>query len=319
MNWRWVAVGIVSILLFGSVAVAETEPVTRGNFTYYFDHPQYLEAADSILQVTRTRLQTLLRSDLEFQAEVYLAGSETTFDGLIGGQFPDWGAAAAIPVRQRIVIKSPDSFRLNRPLGELLSHEYAHLALAYRTGLHSAPRWLDEGLAMVVSMEWSWSENLTLNLASVTGQFVPLPDIDQVNRFGESKARLSYAQSYLAVQYLFDTYKIEGVNVLLDQIARGVPLDIALIAATGSNYADFEEEIRVYLRQRFNLVGLVADTMYFWLALAIILIVGFILRMWKRRQYYRRWDEEEKMASTDFDYGDPRRPEESDDDEPWRR
>ncbi|MEW5794978.1 MAG: hypothetical protein AB1772_01330 [Candidatus Zixiibacteriota bacterium] len=250
---------------------------------------------------------------------MYLAASEATFDSLIGGQFPDWGAAAAIPVRQRIVIKSPDSFRLNRPLRELLAHEYSHLALAYRTGLHAAPRWFDEGLAMVVSMEWSWSENLTLNLASVAGQFVPLEEINQVNRFDESKARLAYAQSYVAVQYLFDTYKIEGVNIFLDQLARGVPIDIAMMAATGSNYADFEEEIRVYLRQRFNLVGLMADTIYFWLALALILVIGFVLKILRRRKVYRRWEEEEKLASTDFDYGDPRRPEESDDDEPWRR
>ncbi len=93
----------------------------------------------------------------------------------------------------------------------------------------------------------------------------------------------------------------------------------ALMASTGSNYRDFDEEIRVYLRQRFNLIGLVADTMYFWLALAIIVVIGFILKMRKRRQYYKKWEEEEKLASTDFDYGDPDNPEDADDDEPWRR
>ena len=310
--------GLLLTLAAGNI-LALPEPVTRGNFTLYFEHAQYLDPADTVLQATRTRLQKLLHSDLDFQADVFLVGSETAFDSLVGGQFPDWGAAAAIPVRHRIVIKSPDSFRLNRPLRELLSHEYGHLALAYRTGLHSAPRWFDEGLAMVVSMEWSWTDNLTLNLASVTGQFVPLQDIEQVNRFGESKAHLAYGESYMAVQYLFDTYKIQGVNVFLDQIARGASLDNALFAATGSNYADFDEEIRVYLRQRFNLAGLLVDTMYFWLILAVILIIGFIFKMRRRRQYYRKWEEEEKLASTDFDYGDPDRPEETDDDEPWRR
>jgi len=319
MNPRHLAIVLTAVALLYGTAPAELAPVQRGDFNYYFDHPHYLAEADSTLRATRARLQRLLNSDLAFQAEVFLVGSKDRFDSLIGGRFPDWGAAAAIPVRRRIVIKSPDSFPLSRPLRELLSHEYAHLALAYRTGLRGAPRWFEEGLAMVASMQWSWADNLTMNLASVTGRFIPLAEIESVNRFGESRARLAYAESYLTVQYLFDTYGIEAVNIFLDQVAAGASLDRALMASTGSNYADFETEVRVYLQQRFNLVGLLADTMYFWLALAVIVIIGFFLALRRRRQYYRKWEEEERLASTDFDYGDPDEPERADDDEPWRR
>ena len=49
------------------------------------------------------------------------------------------------------------------------------------------------------------------------------------------------------------------------------------------------------------------------------LIIGFFLALRRRRQYYRKWEEEERLASTDFDYGDPDEPERPDDDEPWRR
>jgi len=48
-------------------------------------------------------------------------------------------------------------------------------------------------------------------------------------------------------------------------------------------------------------------------------IIGFFLALRRRRQYYRKWEEEERLASTDFDYGDPDEPERPDDDEPWRR
>ena len=310
---------IVVLMAGGSFAGNPLEPVHRGHFSYYFDNPHYLGGADSTLRATRARLQSLLRSDLAFSADIYLVESEETFDSLIGGVFPDWGAAAAIPIWKRIVIKSPDTFQLNRSLGELLSHEYAHLALAHRTGLHSAPRWFDEGFAMVASMEWSWPQNLTMNLASVAGDFVPLREIAGVNRFGQARARLAYAQSYLTVEYLFSTYGIKAVNIFLDEIARGSTMDHALMASTGSDYDDFEREISVYLQSRFNLVGLLADTMYFWLALAVIVIIGFVLSIRKRKQYYRKWDEEEKLASTDFDYGDPDQPEQIDDDEPWRQ
>jgi hypothetical protein len=34
--------------------------------------------------------------------------------------------------------------------------------------------------------------------------------------------------------------------------------------------------------------------------------------------YYKKWEEDEKYQSTDFDYGDPDNPEQIDDeDEPW--
>ena len=319
MSQRYVAIVLLTVAALCSIGYAEMVPVQRGAFTYYFDHPQYITLADSTLQQTRTRLQNLLDNDLDFSSEIFLAGDQAAFDSLIGGLFPDWGAAAAIPVRQRIVIKSPDRFPLSRPLSELLSHEYSHLALAHRTGLHEAPRWFDEGLAMVVSMEWAWSDNLIMNLAVVFGQFIPLDEIEQVNRFSESRAHLAYSESYLAVQYLFDVYRIEGVKLFLDEIARGASMDQALMVSTGSKYADFESEFRVYLQGRFNLVGLLADTMYFWLFLAIITVIGFILWLLRRRTYYRKWEEEERLASTDFDYGDPDNPEDADDDEPWRR
>lgn len=310
---------IATAVMAGAVVQASEEPIQRGYFAYFFDNSYYIAAADSTLKSTRSRLQSLLQNDLAFSADVYLVASETTFDSLIGGRFPDWGAAAAIPIWKRIVIKSPDRFQLNRPLGELLSHEYAHLALAHRTGLRSAPRWFDEGFAMVASMEWSWSQNLSMNLAAVTGDFVPLREIAGVNRFGQARARLAYAQSYLTVQYLFDVYGIEAVNIFLDEIAMGRSLDEALMASTGSDYGDFEREMHVYLQGKFNLVGLVSDTMYFWLALAVIVVIGFILSLRRRKQYYRQWEEEERLTSSDFDYGDPDHPEEIDDDEPWRQ
>ncbi|MCK4461083.1 MAG: LPXTG cell wall anchor domain-containing protein, partial [candidate division Zixibacteria bacterium] len=68
----------------------------------------------------------------------------------------------------------------------------------------------------------------------------------------------------------------------------------------------------------FNIATLFMDTMFFWLGLAMIVIIAAFLRYRKRRKYYKQWEEEEKLHSTDFDYGDPDNPEQIDDDEPWR-
>ncbi|MCP4684066.1 MAG: hypothetical protein GY867_01335 [bacterium] len=312
----WLVLALVSCLASAQTGATEV----RGQFRYFFDNPAYIASADSVLRRTRTQLNGLLQDSLTGAVDIYLVESLERFDSLIGGSFPDWGAAAAIPGLNRIVLKSPDRFNVNKSLRELLAHEYAHLALAHRVGSGSPPRWLDEGVATMVSMEWHWSNNLTMGLASVMGHFVPLTDINNVNSFGTSKARLAYAESYLAVSYLHDEYGPDVLNLLLDSLAAGAEHDRALLAATGSDYANFEQEFRVYLQRRFNVISLVADTMYFWLALAIVVIIGAVVKMSRRKKYYDKWEREEELASTDFDYGDPDNPEQSDDDdESWRQ
>jgi len=317
---RLVRIILTAVLLCWCGWALADSSVQKGQFRYVFDNPAYIDEADSILRQTRTLLHSMLSDSLTGVVEVFLVESQPRFDSLIGGSFPDWGAAAAIPSRQRIVVKSPDRFNVNKSLRELLAHEYAHLALAHRVGPGSPPRWLDEGIATMASMEWRWSNNLTMGLASVMGNFVPLREIDHVNRFGASKARLAYAESYLAVTYLHDEYGPGVLNLLLDSLSGGAGQDRALLAATGSDYANFEQEFRIYLQRRFNFISLVADTMYLWLALAIVVIIGAIIKMSRRKQYYDKWKKEEELASTDFDYGDPDNPElPDDDDEPWRQ
>jgi hypothetical protein len=309
---------LLFLIFVGSASASE--PIETEQFLFWFDSPHHIDRADSVLNDAASRLQKLLRDSLTYKPDIYLVGDLDRFHALIGGGFPDWGAAAAIPHKKRIVIKSPDNFNLGRSMEELLAHEYSHLALAHRTGLGRAPRWFDEGLAMMTSREWNWSDNLAMSKAAVFGQFIPLDDINKVNRFNAGKAHVAYSQSYLAVDYLFDLYGQEAVSMFLDRVASGQSLDAAMMASIGSNYADFEEELGLYLRKRFNIITLFLDTMWFWLGLAVIVVIGAFVKYSKRRKYYKKWEEEERLQSTDFDYGDPDNPEQIDDeDEPWRQ
>ena len=173
-------------------------------------------------------------------------------------------------------------------------------------------------MAMFVSMEWSFSDNLAMNRAAIFGDFLSFRDIENMNRFGEGKAHVAYAQSYLAVKYIYDNYGRKSLAVLLDELSQGKNLSSALLASTGATMPEFENEFHAYLTKRFNIMTLFMDTMFFWLGLAMIVLIATFLRYRKRRKYYKQWEEEEKLHSTDFDYGDPDNPEQTDDDEPWR-
>ena len=316
----------LSFLLFALVgettAVPKSnrpEPIEREHFLYDFDNPAFVPIADTILPLARRQLIDLLNDSLDYRATIHIIEDLDYFRTLIRGRFPDWGAAAAYPPRQLIAIKSPDRYNLGKSLAELLAHEYAHLVLAKRTGFYEAPRWFNEGLAMLISTEWSWSDNLAMSKTAVFGSFIGLRDIELVNRFSDGKARVAYAESYLAVKYFYDTYDRRAVNIFLDEIARDASIDDALMASVGSDYNGFEQEFHSYLSKHYNIVTLFTDTMWFWLGLAILLVIGSFMSYRRRRQYYEKWEREEQLHSTDFDYGDPDNPEVPDDDEPWRQ
>ena len=293
---------------------------------YHNDHfilessgPVDIDQIKSVLEKTRANLIKLVHDSLSYRPTIYITYSIQEFDSLIGGYFPDWGAAAAIPARRRMIFKSPSSFNLNREFSEMLAHEYTHLVMAERVAYRPLPRWFDEGMAMTVSSEWSWSDNLAMSQAAVFGQYVPLNEIERVNRFSESKAHVAYAESYLTVKYLFDEYGVNAVNLLLDRLEAGDSIDSALRQSTGSNLEEFQAEVWATFEPQFNLLSLFMDTIYFWVVLAVILIVGGVLNLRKRRKLYQQLEDDEKLHSTDFDYGDPDNPEQVDDeDEPWR-
>jgi len=260
----------------------------------------------------------MLGDSISYRPSVYLLEDLDTFNRLIRGRFPEWGAAAAFPQRRLMALKSPDKFNINRSLEELLAHEYSHLALADQIGFHSVPRWFDEGLAMLVSTEWGWSDNLAMSKAAVFGQLPTLKSIEMVNRFSESAAHVAYAMSYLAVDYLYDEYGTEAVITFINEIRAGATVDAALLASTGSDYGQFNSELRLHLVKQYNIVSLFMDTIFLWIGMAVLVVIGAFIKYRKRRRYYRKWQEEEQFQSTDFDYGDPDNPEQIDDgDEPW--
>ncbi len=298
----------------------DIKPIEKSHFIYYYDNTQYIPFSDSVLMESCQKMIQLLKDSIAYKPSVYLLNNLDDFNSLVGGKFPDWGIGVALPLKKMIVIKSPDSFNLNKSLQQLLAHEFAHLAVAHKSFLNEPPRWLNEGIAMYVSMEWSWSDNVAMGKAGIFGQFIKLQDIELVNRFYESKAQIAYAESYLAVKFMLKHYGTSSVRIFLEQISRNKSVDDAMYFATGSSMEEFQNDFNISLHKQFNYASLFMDTMFFWIALAIIVVYAFFLQYKKRRAYYKKWEEEEKLQSTDFDYGNSDNPEQiEDDDEAWRQ
>lgn len=270
--------------------------------------------ADSVLGVTIPRLQKLLGPWPNDSLHIYIVTTQQQFDSLAGNAVPDWGAGVAIPYLRRIVIKSRFSPPIEKGLGELVAHEYAHIALARRIGHRSVPRWLHEGLAMYTSAEWGWTDNVSVSWSVVFNRTLALSEIERLNRFDQSLAGLGYAESFLAFKYFLDTYGRSGLHIFLDVVAAGQSIDIAMVRATGANLAGFDREFQRYLTGRYNLVTLIFNSNLLWLLLALVIIIGFILTRLRRKSRMKELDNYNRLHSNDFDYGEVEKP---DEDKPW--
>jgi hypothetical protein len=304
--------------IVGLYATDKEQPVEREYFYFISEHKQFLPTVEQALLSARSDLIEILNDSLSYKPKIFIAADLKNFRELIGTAFPDWGAAAALPYREMIVIKSPAHFNLGKSLDGLVRHEYAHLALQNRLHLGHPPRWLDEGVAMYAASEWNWEDNFAMSRAVVFRTLVPLREIESLNRFPQGRAQTAYAQSYLAVQYFLDEYGIEAFNMFLDELQRRSSIDAAFDLTIGENYDKFEKEFVEYLNSRYNLMTLFGDLYFIWIFLAAVVFIGFILKIRKRQKFYKKWEEEEKLQSTDFDYGDPDNPEQvEDEDKPW--
>jgi len=313
----WAAIAIVFVLAAGAFGQDE-EFVERQYYYYSAPTKQFMKTIDSAVASARSRLYVLLGDTLKYKPKIYIKDNMEDFRKLIGTAFPDWGAAAALPYREMIALKSPAHFRLGKSLYELVKHEYAHLALQDRLYHSRAPRWLDEGIAMYTAVEWGWGNNLTMSRAVVFNSLIRLGEIEKMNRFSEGRAQIAYAESYQAVKYLLDEYGVETLNILLDNLRDMKSIDEALLGSVGATQEEFGNEFFEKIKTRYNIMSLFGDLYFLWIFLALVIVVGFILKTRKKRKYYKKWEEEEKYHSTDFDYGNPENPEEYDDeDKPW--
>jgi len=270
--------------------------------------------ADSVIRLTTGRLSNLIGPIPADSLDVYIVTRIKAFDSLAGPSIPDWGAAVAIPGEYRIVIKSPLILPGEKSLGELVAHEFSHIALARAMHYRPAPRWLDEGLAMYASAEWGWEDNLAMGWAVISGNIIPLSEIEKLNRFQGDQAEVAYSQSYLAFTYFLDTYGRSGLAILLYELGSGHDLDYAFVAATGSTAGTFEREFSAFVHGRYNVITLIFSSDILWVLLALMIVVGFILNRLRRRKRLREFDEYDKYHSTDFDYGEVEKP---DEDKPW--
>jgi len=217
-----------------------------------------------------------------------LAPDEAQFVRLTGGAAPDWGAGVALPAQSTIVIPA---YASERGAGwsdpRILRHEWAHIGLhQYLDGLR-LPRWFSEGYAQWASGGWDWSEGWKLRIA-LAREGSPLDSLTFSWPRDESRARTAYLLSATTVEYLVVEGGPRALEVLLRRWKDGGNFERAFRATFGATTAQFEEDWRSYVEDRYGWLFVFSHSAVFWMLLSLVLVAMVGVRRGARRERMAR-------------------------------
>ncbi|HUG48895.1 MAG TPA: peptidase MA family metallohydrolase [Candidatus Limnocylindria bacterium] len=123
----------------------------------------------------------------------------------------------------------------------LVSHELTHLVFDTATDnpYHSPPRWLNEGVAVLLSEGHTPAWRSAIDNAVRQGSLIPLDGLGGLFPTTAEQFRLAYAESVSAVDFFVGTYDEPTLWSLVRSYAQGVSDDEAFEAATGADLAAF--------------------------------------------------------------------------------
>lgn len=218
---------------------------------------------------------------------IALAPDRATFRAWIGPHAPEWGAAIAFPLQQRVVMQgSAAGSDAGDPL-VVLRHELAHLALHEAIG-DLPPRWFDEGYASFAAGEWGRDEVLATNLALVVRGVPKLEALDDEFQSGSERANAAYALAHRAVAELAALDRDRGLTNLFEWWKSTGSLDVAVRRAYGMTLGGFDDHWRARTRRVYGTLALATE-----LATASAFIGLAILPFWLAR---RRRDRQRMAA-----------------------
>jgi len=170
-----------------------------------------------------------------------------------GHAYPEYAVGVAFPA-YRVVLLSAAPLHPSQPheLGEVYRHELAHLALHEALGGRAIPRWFNEGWAIHASGESAASRTSALFTATLSGNVIPLRELEGRFPEGESDASLAYAEGADLVRHLLSDGQEHRFQALLLRVRDGARFEQALLDSYDLDLFNLESEWRESLAKRFT-------------------------------------------------------------------
>ncbi len=294
----------IILILAGLVAIsASADTLAEGPFIVDY-HPDDKQAAEDGLRYlveAREEFEPLLPFGNE-AITMRIAHDMNEFLGLTGIYAHVGVNGVTRADRNAIAVKSPRLRSIEDDFRGTVRHELIHVLLYRNTDTENLPRWLNEGICMMLANEIRWQSTIQVARMHLTGQIIPPSALDQAFRAPGSDRQFgdAYAQALSMTRALYSDLGEERFWAVVKAM-REEPFDRAMVSAGA---LDVETFWSGYTGSLWGVTIITTlRTGSFWGLIAVLSIVAFLVRWWKNRRIVRRWeDEDDPLAPEVFDW-----------------
>jgi hypothetical protein len=280
--WAWAALWL-SALSYAGVDVQGFTPVDIDKWVLQREYRRIWRAIDSD-SVPPDTSAIIVRYYLK-----RMGTAETSW-------LPEWGGGGAVGKNLVIVPVDADPF-LHQSFLQVTAHELTHIVLARAAGDVALPRWFHEGLAMTLSGEIGFDEQVVLSRALLTGSLMPLASIDSVNDFPHYRAMLAYCESHQAAALLISRYGLEIIPQIIAAARSRGDFWSGMDSVLATTPVEFESAVRQTIRNRYQFIGFIADTYMAWIGAAFLFLAGYMATRMRNRRRLREMGAAEQAAA----------------------
>lgn len=249
-------------------------------------------------QSFRTEASLRLGQPVLSKVRVRLAEDPTQMATLAptGAPYPKYAVGVAYSKLDLILLtQKPIYANSNHDLLEVFRHELAHLALEESVQGAQVPLWFNEGLAVHLSRENAFARTQTLWTAVVSGNVLPLGDIERHFPDDVVGVPLAYAQSADVVRYLLRTEDQERFRSLIKRLRRGQSFDAALSDAYGLDSYSLERVWKADAESRYTLWPVLMSGTLVWGGAIVLVVLAWRRKRQRQEATLRRWAREEAL------------------------
>ena len=283
----------VTVIFLQSLYAEEREQLSSKYFTIESNRGDrtalfLVQNADIIAESISSQLGFALREPVH----VIVASDRTCFNAVQpeGRRLPDWAVGVAYPHRSLIVLLKGSRNNILKTF----EHEVCHVLLGRAFGPgHRVPRWLHEGMAIIVAGQWSIQRLTTMTMGVLTGSMLSMDAITRSFPRDKHRAELAYCQSFYFISFLKSKFGEEEFRTFLNLYSSSRNFKKALWKTYFLRWEEIEELWLDYLNVRFSWTPILFSAGFIWFLASLVFICGYILKKRKARKKIRQWEQEE--------------------------
>ena len=275
----------------------EYETISTPYYDFFFTHDD--REAVAVLAEASAAITESVMSDLGVtltrKISVYIP-DRGGFQNAQPGKtiLPDSVIGVAYHKLSRMILKSPRTLsRTPINLRKTFIHELTHILLgqAFIRNEH-VPRWLNEGVAMYESREWSVDRVVTMTQAVLTDSLLPLTDLTHAFPHDKKNLELAYCQSFYLISFLVSEYGTEQFHDFIRSYSKEKVLEDVLLNIYGINLYELERRWHRTLKMRFSWIPLITSSITLWFIITVIFIVSYLRKKRNVQVTLKNWEEE---------------------------